>query len=370
MHLSNTSALRTAMTRLGAVVAIVFGLAAVSMAPASAHHPELSGTADCAGKVSWTTEAWSGPDDASRTNTKVEVYKSVDGGSFELVETGQYLPENSFTFSGTFNVGTPLPDSVTLRVKAVNDWGNGSKGGQTKEAEVKLPNDCEPPTEPAATVTANCEGVTAVLDNSKSTDEVTYTVTTPQGTTETHTVPGGESKTLTYDAVAGATTSVTADGLDEVSATGPTDCAPEPGEPGGTITVDCDGFVVTLDNSEGTEATEFTVSTPTGDDEVVTVEAGETTELSYPVVEDENSTVTVLVGDEELATASYSANCEPTTNPGEPEEPSEPGKPNGPLPDTGNPVNPVLVALALGLVVLGGGLLAFRTRLTRVMRRS
>lgn len=142
-------------------------------------------------------------------------------------------------------------------------------------------------------------------------------------------------------------------------------------EPSATVTVDCDGFVANLDNTESSEATDFTLLTPTGIEEAVTVEAGDSLVMTYPVVEGRTATVEVRAGGYQLAETSFTANCLPTSGPGEPdqrEEPNEPGQSGGPgessslLPSTGAIASGRLVALAWCLIAVGGSLVRAATR--------
>jgi hypothetical protein len=103
---------------------------------ALAHFPEVEGTEDCTGKVSYTARAWNGPDDASRTNPDIGVY--VDG---TLVQHGAFTPENDFTFSGS--VQLDAPKTVHVKVVALAPWGSGRPAGASREITVRAPSDCE-----------------------------------------------------------------------------------------------------------------------------------------------------------------------------------------------------------------------------------
>lgn len=142
-------------------------------------------------------------------------------------------------------------------------------------------------------------------------------------------------------------------------------------EPSATVIVDCAGFVATLDNTSSSEATDFTLLPPTGIEEAVTVEAGDSLVMTYPVVEGKTATVKVFAGGYQLAEASFTANCVPTSSPGEPDQrgepaepsqPNEPNEPSGLLPSTGAIASARLVALASCLIAVGGSLVRAATR--------
>src|SRR3546814_7925190 len=104
---------------------------------ASAHHANIKGSTDCGGLVSWTASSWSNADGAG-DNADVRVDYQLDGaGAFQPVPSGSpgsFDTPGSSSFSGTFTA-PGSPDSVTLRVTAVADWGHGAAGGQTRSEE-------------------------------------------------------------------------------------------------------------------------------------------------------------------------------------------------------------------------------------------
>lgn len=141
--------------------------------------------------------------------------------------------------------------------------------------------------------------------------------------------------------------------------------------PSATVSVDCDGFVATLDNSDSSEATDFTLLTPTGLEESVTVEAGDSLGMTYPVVEGRTTTVKVYADRYPLAEASFTANCLPASAAGEPDQPEEPNELSQPsepnehsslLPSTGATASGRMLALGFCLVAVGGSLVRTATR--------
>ncbi|MGA9749821.1 MAG: phospholipase domain-containing protein, partial [Nocardioides sp.] len=170
------------------------------------------------------------------------------------------------------------------------------------------------------------------------------------------------------------------------SATYTADCAPPPSTPPtppatpvvqpaaaprAAVDADCNGFDVTLTNTDGTADATFTVTGPGGKDREVTVPAGEKTSLTFPVTEDEERTVSVSVGGDEIASRSYTADCikgeevfRPPTVQGGPTPPAAVSPAAAALPDTGAPAQQWMLLVGLMMVTVGGTLLVSRRRLT------
>ena len=75
-------------TLIGAVFVIVLFVAPI----AAAHHPAITVTMDCNGKVSYTVTAWDTNDASARTFTGVKVYCGLDAGrDRELQQRRQLL---------------------------------------------------------------------------------------------------------------------------------------------------------------------------------------------------------------------------------------------------------------------------------------
>jgi LPXTG-motif cell wall-anchored protein len=258
--------------------------------------------------------------------------------------------------------------------------------------------DCEQPTvaKPEASGTVDCSGYTITLGNADGTAPAAFTVTTPSGDTETHTVAAGDTEELTYPVIEDTATrvEVVADGLEDFHLTYVADCVPpvEAAAPTAAGLVDCNGFVVVLGNVDGTGPATFTVTTPTGDTETHTVPAGDTEDVTYPVIEDTTSNVLVTADGLEDLELSYTADCvlipeEPVLPPNTPEKPTKPTKPAAAPPTTlltqapvqpappvqtagpAQPAQPVLPATGasapLWLVLVGAGLVLGGVVLTR-----
>jgi hypothetical protein len=89
-----------------------------------------------------------------------------------------------------------------------------------------------------------------------------------------------------------------------------------------TGSVDCNGFVVKLDNSKGAAEATATVTKPDGTTEIVKVPAGQTASRTYPVIEDKTATVTVKSEGMQDFTLSYTADCVKTPPPPPPTTPT------------------------------------------------
>jgi LPXTG-motif cell wall-anchored protein len=262
--------------------------------------------------VKYSARAWDGDTEASRTNDAIQIYYRLgDNGGWVEDQLGQFNADDSYQFTGTISLDRPLPDSVDVRATALHDWGNGAAGGQSQETGA-----------------------------------------------------------LTFSGCAA--------------------------QPAATIHADCTGFTVDLSNTEGTAPADFTVTKPDTTTEDVTVPAGQDTTKTYPVTEDVAKTVTVSSGGHALATQTYTAHCAqtptpspapPTTPPAQaPRPPAEVGGvqqaahatprarpvPVGTvapsqeaLPNTGSPVNPLMLTAGAGAFLVGGALMVLSRRRRR-----
>jgi hypothetical protein len=127
---------------LAAAAAILLGLPSV----AAAHHADVVADIDCDGLVTFTAAAWNGGTQASRTNPDIGVWVREDGGSFVELTSAAYFfgPSNGFSFTDTHDADDA--NSVTVRVQAQANWGNGGAPGSLREVTVFAPQDCEQPT--------------------------------------------------------------------------------------------------------------------------------------------------------------------------------------------------------------------------------
>jgi LPXTG-motif cell wall-anchored protein len=154
--------------RVFVVVVLALCLAAIP-GIALAHFPEVQGTEDCSGVVSYTVRSWNGPTAESKTNPDIGVY--VDG---QLVQHGAFTPENDFSFTGSFQLDAPK--TVHVKAVALAPWASGVKPGGSRETTVKAPTDCE----------------TTTTTSSPTTTTVAPTTQPPSSSVSPSTTVGGE----------------------------------------------------------------------------------------------------------------------------------------------------------------------------------
>ena len=136
-----------ALTSLGLAAVLTAALAGI----VSAHHADVTAQIDCDGLVTFTSTAWNGPTNASRTNPDIGVWYSVDGGAFtELLNVDYFFGPDHFSF--TDSIGLSGATFVTIKVRAQANWGNGTSPGDSRQATAFAPTDCvEPPPPPTPT---------------------------------------------------------------------------------------------------------------------------------------------------------------------------------------------------------------------------
>ncbi len=134
------------MQRRVFVILVLALLVAAIPRIAFAHFPEIQGTEDCNGHLSYTVTAWNGPTPQSRTNPDIGV--EVNG---KLVQHGAFSPENNFQFTGSVDLGSP--QTAHIKATALAPWANGVAPGQSRSATVTAPTNCETTTTEAPTTT-------------------------------------------------------------------------------------------------------------------------------------------------------------------------------------------------------------------------
>jgi hypothetical protein len=146
--------------RVASAGALTIAAVTLTATAASAHHAEVTASANCSGVVSFTSTSWEGqgapgsPDlEASRTNPTIEVAWGTggDSGAFTVLPQKpayRFGADNGFTFSDTI---TPSPalapgTAVTVRVLAAAPFANGIPDGQPRYATTTIPAPCTVPT--------------------------------------------------------------------------------------------------------------------------------------------------------------------------------------------------------------------------------
>ena len=99
---------------------VLLGLFAVA---AYAHHVDVVATVHCEPvRVEYTATAWDGPSNArARTRTSACGTRSTAGATFiQLPDSSAHAfnPANNFSFSDTFTLSDPPPETVIIRTRA------------------------------------------------------------------------------------------------------------------------------------------------------------------------------------------------------------------------------------------------------------
>jgi LPXTG-motif cell wall-anchored protein len=189
---------RPAVASIGiGTILVIVALLGLGTPAAFAHHAEVTASVDCNGLVSYTSTAWNGETEASRTNPNIGVWFSTNGGgSFTQLpheSHHQFNAANGFSFSDSFQLTSPLPATVIVRVQAQANWANGSAPGGARETSVMTLPEC-----PATTTTTASTSTTSTSTPSSSTTSTTAATTT--------TAPASTSTTAAVQ-VAGVTAS-------------------------------------------------------------------------------------------------------------------------------------------------------------------
>lgn len=355
----------------GAVIGLTGALALSS--PASAHHSEVSGSAYCdttTGNwiVDWTVKTYAprGVKNYRLTYVKSEP-TPVEGIS--VTEGRRNYPHKvSEPLTGRQIIpGNTRARQATLTVQA--QWDNGFQEFQKRTGKVKLGGKCKqhvPPTEPApepdpdpasAYSTSTCEALEVFVENPETGRPVTAVVVTNTEEGQQLELEPGTSGSVSFPASEGLTYQVIVDDqiIDEGAWENPGDCETEIEVPVAAAAT-CDSLIIEITNPLADQQLSATVTV--GDTtEELTVEPGETAEVSFPAQEGTVATVSVE-GGEPLEIA-WEAPEECDEEPAEPAPSDEADEPT--LPVTGSKT-PLVIGAAVLLLAVGGGLFWFARR--------
>jgi LPXTG-motif cell wall-anchored protein len=333
-----------------AVVGLIGALALAS--PASAHHTEVSGVPYCDTStgdwvVTWTVDSFAPEEAPNYRLLDVQVTPQGSSVSNIAITEGDGFPHAS---------GVPLEgvqrlpgdtQSASLSVRA--KWSNRFEEKDLKSGTVTFEGTCKkPPAELDVNSASTCDELTVTVANPADGAAVSVQVTTSAGGSEEFDLAPGADQTVSFPAAEGLTYQVTVDGAEIGSGewTDPGDCEVE-------IPVahksDCDSLTIEITNPLEDEAIEATVTS--GDvTETLTIEPGETGEVSFDA--EEGTVATVAIAGAEPLDIAW-------------EEPDGCDGGGGGLPVTGAPTG-VVIGAAAALLALGGGLflLARRRRIT------
>ena len=177
--------------------------------------------------------------------------------------------------------------------------------------------DCNSP-QPSASVSQECSdgdgSVTVTLTNAGG-EQVTFTVTTPSGATEQHTVGANSNKVVTYSGLGDGQYSVTVKVGDEVITAQDITVDCDHALPSADVDLSCDAashdgkIVVTMSNT-GTESVTFTIVDPvTSVSEDVVVGPGGSVTRTYMNLSDGPHSLTLTAPGYDFST-SFTVNCD------------------------------------------------------------
>ncbi|MET7818222.1 LPXTG cell wall anchor domain-containing protein [Micromonospora zamorensis] len=272
---------RIAAIAAGAVIGI--GTMTMFAAPASAHHPEPSGTY-CLGSDGQVTVTWkvgnSENIDATITAVSSTITSAFTGGDLKVGATlkakgGKLLTATqTHTFSDTKKPKIELtvearwerPDRIVIEHRTVAATKSGRCAAQPTpspssptptptttasptptpttvspspsqtptESPSPTPTATTPPAEPVGTVESTCDKLTFTIENPADGTTVVMTLTPNKGEAKTLTVEPGKTGSVSFDAVEGLTVTPAAEGLDDnepIAWEKPAEC--NPGQGGG-----------------------------------------------------------------------------------------------------------------------------------------
>jgi hypothetical protein len=353
--------LRRPLAVLGAAFVGLAAAVAVA-APASAHHPIVTGTAECDTatgdwKVTWTVA--NSETDLEGKITAVELTPA--GTEIDGIAVDAVLPKSGDgVLTGKQTVpGDSGATEATLKVSGY--WNRDGKDVRSDAGgSVHFQGTCAAPSsKPAATFVSKCDGsvVVTLVNAEDATKDATFVVTGEGGFTAEKTVAPGEDDTVTVPAANAGKITVTEKGGQEPVATGkwtePEGCA-KPGEPTGEVISTCDELVFVVANPEDGVSITITFTPNTGEPKTVTVEPGETETVAFPA--QEGLTVTPTAEGLETETIAW-------------EEPEDCDNGGGGGGDDGGPILPVTGAAAGGMAAGAALLLAVGAGLFLVARR-
>lgn len=346
---------RPALRRVLAVAAAaaigLIGAVAIG-SPASAHHSEVSGVPYCDVETGEWVVTWTIDSIAPRD---VESYKLilVDSLPAEHPVQGIAVTEgDEYPHSTTAPlIGEQrLPGDATwalLKVRA--EWENGFKDTRKGVKDVvRFGGPCEKAPVPQVDDASSCTELTVTVTNPEDGVTRTFAVAPSEGDPVEVELEPGQSETVTFPASEGLTYAVEIKGEEIGSGAweDPGDCTVD--IPVAHLS-DCDSLTVEVTNPLEEESIEATISS--GDEsETLTIEPGESGEVTFDA--DEGTVATVTIGEESLDIAWE-----------EPEEGCD-GEGGG-LPVTGSSTG-LVAGAAIALLLLGAGmfLVARRRRIT------
>jgi hypothetical protein len=166
---------RLAVVTLGGAIGV-----AVMAAPAWAHRADVVASVSCTGLVTYTANAVS---DGSKTNTDIGVFISTGGGVFTPTlpnpnPAHQFNEANGFSFTDTFQLASPLPVFVVVKVQAQVPWSDGAPPGESRQAGALHIPGCEGTTTTTAATTTTTAAATTTTTTTRPVTTTTVATTT------------------------------------------------------------------------------------------------------------------------------------------------------------------------------------------------
>jgi hypothetical protein len=357
--------LRRPLAVLGAAFVGLAAAVAVA-APASAHHPIVTGTAECDTATGNWTVTWTVANSEEDLEGKITGVELTPAGTeIDGIAVDAVLPKSGDgVLTGEQTVpGTSEATEATLKVSAY--WNrDGTDVRSDASGSVHFEGTCAAPSsKPTATFVSKCDGsVVVTLVNAKdATMDATFVVTGEGGFTAEKTVAAGEDDTVTVPAENAGKIAVTEKGEREPIATGewtePEGCT-QPSEPTGEVIFTCDELIFGIANPEDGVSITITFTPNMGEPKVVTVAPGETETVTFPAEEGLTVTPTAEGLETEAIAWEKPADCDNGAGGG--------GGGEGPtLPVTGAAAGGMAAGAALLLAVGAGLFLVARRRRIR-----
>ncbi|WP_026274944.1 hypothetical protein [Salinispora tropica] len=356
---------------------------AIFATPASAHHSNVTGKADCdtaTGEwvVEWEIKNYA-PKGVKKYKLVEVVAKTWVGGKATdvtipgiTVTDGKKYPHS---VKDVLTATQRMDGNVTKASLAVRaEWENGFVEDKLRPVKVRFCGTCkapkptptpsasEPPTptptapKPTASIVADCEGITTVTLNNAddATAPAKFTVEGSDDFTKKVKVKPGKSASVEVPAEQAATIKVTVQGIEEPlfnDAPEPADNCVKPGEPTGAHKSTCDELIFQISNPEDGETVTATFTPNKGEPQTLTVEPGKSGTVSFPA--EEGLTVTPSgegVEDPKPIAWEKPEDCTPGEGGGEPS-----------LPLTGAAAGGIAAGAAV-LLAIGGGLFVMARR--------
>jgi LPXTG-motif cell wall-anchored protein len=326
--------------------------AAIALAaPASAHHPIVSGKAVCESATGEWVVTW------SVANSESDITGKLTGVSLEPAGTtvtnivvDATLPKSG---DGPLQGIQRVPPANNTGAKLTVDaewWRGKTHITNSASGEVTFGGSCKQNhANPSASFSSNCDGsvIVTIANATDATKPAAFTVVGENGFSENHTVEPGKQLPVLVPAKSATKITVTADGKTVASGawTAPEKCA----TPSIGVEQGCDSLTVTLENPAGLAPLEATLTPKGGEAKKVTVAPGKTEAVKFAAKA--GTVVTLTIGDKSTDI--------PWQNPGNCTPGGGGGGPS--LPVTGASLGGAIGA-AGGLLAIGGALFVFFRR--------